>query len=139
LACHFGLRAFFRPFFAVEHIGTRDFVMLIAHEREFYLVLDFFYVEGATGIGTACQSSGNLPGQLLDDFMHTTRGRGASAFDCKKSLRNCDRDLVLIKWCDSAVPTNNLKGWFSGDDAFASVALRQVRRCFCRMIKLDMQ
>jgi len=48
--------AFLRALFAVQHVGTRDFVLARAHQRQFDLVLDVFDVEGAA-VGRATQSA----------------------------------------------------------------------------------
>ena len=91
------LRARGGAFFAIEHIGARNFLLAVTHQRQFYLVLDVFDVKGAAIGLTSCQGRNHEVGQLLDGFMYPRRSRGLATFDRKERLGHRDSNLVFVK------------------------------------------
>ncbi len=102
------LRACGGALFAVEHVGARDLLLAVAHQREFDLVLDILDVEGAA-VGLAPGQGRNYQiGQLFDGFVDAGRRRGLAALDREKGLGHRDRDLVLVETGQLAVAADDV-------------------------------
>ena len=82
--------------FAVQHIVTGHFLLAVAHQGQFYLVLNFLDVDGATGGHAALEGGGDLFGQACHGFMDAGRCSGGAAFDSEKGLADGDGNLVVI-------------------------------------------
>ncbi len=94
--------------FAVEHVGARDLLLAVAHQREFDLVLDILDVEGAA-LGLAPGQRGDHHvGQLGDGLVDAARGRRLAALDREKGLGHRDRDLVLVETGQLAVAADHV-------------------------------
>ena len=104
------LRTFAGAVLAIEHVGTRDLVILTAHQRQFDLVLNILDMERAALAGATRQCRHHIGGQLLDALMHASRCTGRVSFHSEKRLRHRDRDLPQIERGNLAIATDDLHG-----------------------------
>ncbi len=83
--------------FTVQDVGAGDFVMAIAHQGQFHLVLDILDMHGAAAGQTPGQRRFHLVAQFRDGFMDAAAGGGIAAFDGQKGLGDGDVDFFHIE------------------------------------------
>ena len=101
-------RAFFRLPLAVQHVGPRDLLVAIAHQRQLDLVLDILDHEGAAAGLAPLEVVHHLAGQALDGFMHARGSRGLAAFHREVGLGHRDHDLFLVEGGQLAVSAQDV-------------------------------
>ena len=98
-----------------------------AHQREFHLILNIFYVDGAAGGHAAPESGHHLIGKVRHGFVNTARGSGVAALYGEKRLGDGDRYFAGLEVHDRAVAFDNtqLARGGSGDIATNGVGFRE--------------
>ena len=109
--------------FAVEHVGTGNFVVAAAHQPQLHLVLHVFNVEGAARRARAHQRAYHLLRERFYRFAHAGRGRAVGAVHRQESLHHGDGNLVGFKRNHRAVASDDL--------VIAQVAGRLAQRLGC--------
>ena len=87
--------AFLGACVTVDHIVAGHFLLAGAHQGQFYLVLDFFDVDGATRWHATLESCGDLFGQARNGVVNARRSGSIAAFNCEKRLGDGNGDLVI--------------------------------------------
>ena len=94
--------------FAIQHIGARDIVRAVAHQRKFDLILDIFNMKGAAGRLTAQQRSDHAGRELLDLLADRGGCSTLPAMHCNESLGHCHRDLRWLEGDHGAIAADDL-------------------------------
>ncbi len=102
------MRAFLRAALAVEHIGTRDFVLAAAHQREFDLVLYFLDVNRAAFRLALHQRMDDGIGQLHHLVAHACTGGALATVDRQEGLGDRYGDLRRLEADHRAIAAYHL-------------------------------
>ena len=103
-----GLGAFGVAFFAIQHIGARDFMRTAAHQGQFNLILHFFDMEGAAGRLKTQQCGYNGVGQLTHLIAHPGTGCLMATVDGEKGFGQGNGNFIRRERGNRAVAANNL-------------------------------
>ena len=71
---------------AVDHVATRNLVLAGAHQGQFNLILNIFYMNSAAGRHASSEDVGDLRAQLCYRFVNSGRGGGVATLNCQVSL-----------------------------------------------------
>ncbi len=93
--------------FAVEHVVAGHLVLAGAHQGQFHLILDIFYVYGAAVRVAAHQGVGHLFGDVAHHIVYPGGCRRVAAFNGEEGLGDGDGDLVGIEGGDLAVAADD--------------------------------
>ena len=103
-----------RTALAVQHIGTRHFMVATAHQAQFHLVLHVLDVEGAATRARAQQRTHHVLGQAVHRLAHAGRGRALGAVHRQEGLHQRDGDLVGLEGHHRAVAAQDLVALVGG-------------------------
>ncbi len=100
--------ALLRTALAIQHVGTRHFVVATAHQPEFDVVLHVLDVEGAAARARAQQRAHHGLGQRVHGLAHARRGCPLRAVHREERLHQGHRDLARLERDHRAVAAQDL-------------------------------